>query len=109
MNALTKHGNTTRIGVQRDNRNPLQPTDVRKNVEKAQAFDGRRDIHKLSEFYAGMLCYLDGGPASITGRGQPFAKVVRHGENWHRFGPVEFSWFTIDRVMKNHDGTFYSK
>ena len=57
---------------------------------------------QIADKYAGQPCTLNGKPAKIMGRLEPFALVGQLPQGL----AVEFAWETVDYVMTERDGAF---
>lgn len=55
-----------------------------------------KSLQNIADKWAGEPCTLNGMPATITGRLLAFGRVRPLDT---RFGGVEYSWETIDRIM----------
>jgi len=49
---------------------------------------------------------LNGKPAKICGKLEPYATVCQYGDNWHI--QAMFTWQTVQHVVNNKNGEFKS-
>ncbi len=57
-------------------------------------------MHPLAERWAGSICTLDGRPAKVVGRVNPFATVAPVESLDDNYAGFQWSWEAVDRIMK---------